>query len=1552
MELFLGLLVLIIGYAWGQSSQQKKQQKQARSAPPAETAMLNNQHWGLLWGQLAEFQRLHHQKQLSTESWLQVVQKLFEHDLPHHQLRTWLRSQPNYAIWQHREVLQQRLELLQVQGLIAPEELERCQQNLAQVLPYWEDTSTAAAVSAAASPKTSQLQIIVETPSDFAPAPGFQAAAQAEPLSDAAHDFLAAQQPKDLLSRLLDLLGLFTTGRWANLVIGLGVVSVVVSSLPLIQEMSSATLIYAVMLMYTLGLLGAGLGLNRRIPWTGQVLTIVSLLILPLDYASVLTLDLAQGLDLAIHWLALLGLPAVAWLALRSLLGRVDLLFLLALTGLGWSSGLLRGAQGLLNSQADAFALFCVTLSMVLMALGSQRVIKQFWVLEGQASDQQPERSEKHTLHHNWLSSFGLLAYLFISALMLPAIYALPWPWIGLTLCCGAGVLAWSASRLRALLHLSLPLPWPAPAKHWLQGLELSCCALMLLAVSLAWGRADVLSLICAVAAMLSLWLSAAYPQQTQRWGGYSLSALLGSGGLLLLSADWTPDGQSLLLAGCSLTLVIWGLTGKKNSWRQDAFHQLALLSTAAAWMQIGRFDDWSLQTLAALAILGFIYLRYAVFSQRNLFAYVGIVVSAITAFSVLSVWKPEMEFADYRLYAMGLAWLLLGLGFVIQKLTPQRQAPVLVSALPIADEQRASFWQRLNAERFQPFHFQQRFLKPYPFLFSEPLYNIALLITTVTLLTDLDSLGLTLLGTAFYAAIFLIYPARIWIYLVIMAISDSILDLSGDLLPARYQSWSLVMLGLGWFFVGTLIEELLEARDRKHPDAHHEQQKKFAKPFFHGAILSNVLLLRYFFGDLQNVFSESGWLKITREATPMLLTSVFYVLKMRVYVSKLWLYPGIITATLGLYFGLTGFLPLESPLLVLTAIAFVWLGLSRYLDRHQGIQAWWQELIAHRLPQLDPNSHFAKVHTHNLSSPLWTFGLITACCSLLFSSLLIPYQPLELANEFEIALLKHSSPGLLYVLQSLNFLLLALFFLLSQPLKSRLLWLQGMIMLSLSLGACWLVQELSRLQQLHLVFSSLTLIWTGGWAVFRSRCPGDTQLVLARGTLLLSGISLGFLPFSSSSSLLVLSTSCLLLSWLLRLALTQQPWHLYAIIANLLFTAEIVFRGQAGIPGSNWQQGFISPLLLSPLVLGLWFQARRFQTSFNKHFEYLNAGLLTIHLLGLLNMYLLASEASEPQLYLQLLLGTWAAIWGSAAYLLSTTQASKWLYGLLAYAALLAGILLHFSHHSLWLLLACPWLFYGLFRKTRQQAFQWAALLTPICLSFWMFLLAPAFESGWGVLWKNLPFMAWVLFYFQAGKGRAAHSRYWWLAAGWLNFSWVYMLLTGIQVLQQHLFSAVVGLTLLWQALFLLPALSGLVLAYRVLNKQPDRNQLFYLSQTVLLLIPLFTWLAFADPETLLEQSLSWFAVFEFALLLGLLALASVRLRLRALLKMVLFTLALLLTGAVLYILLKGHWSLRWSLFIATGFLLIFGGNLLQSRQQELRLQLERLQLYLLTWT
>ncbi|MEZ0371185.1 MAG: hypothetical protein ACAI44_18975, partial [Candidatus Sericytochromatia bacterium] len=905
-------------------------------------------------------------------------------------------------------------------------------------------------------------------------------------------------------------------------------------------------------------------------------------------------------------------------------------------------------------------------------------------------------------------------------------------------------------------------------------------------------------------------------------------------------------------------------------------------------------------------------------------------------------------------LYAMYLSFGFLAAGYAIQS-----RSPLATGEAAQVSPVTRSRWQRLLGEDLiQPFHFQQRFASPLPYIFSEPLYNLGLLMTSLALLMDLGDSLPAAVAAVFFGLIFMVYPSRIWIYFVITAATGGLLDLIEDALPGRYHNWGFLFLSMGWFFVGSLVEELLSAHDRRKPDPDHRMsgQQAWARPFFHGALFANLLLLKYYFGDLQHVFDAEGWRKLSEEILPMALTSFFYVLKLRVYVSKLWLYPGLITATLGLYFGLGGLLPAEANLLLLSAIAWLWLGLGTLFNRSRPVQDYLREMVRHRLPDIDPESRFYLFHIHDFGSPFYAFAFLIAAVVLALSTALIPQQSAVFNHEFAFAL-SLSNPATLYLCQLLNFAALSAFFLLHYPVRIpqlvggfetrvRPAGLAYLPILSLTLGLLWLGSEALTLRNLGLVLALLALVWLGLSQLWQLRTGTGMQPALRHSVLVLcAGAFIYSLPEPSSLVLATLPLLAISFGWLL--AGDTRPGYVYGLFASLgLEMAAVPLLWPDASPYSLK----LVPLCFFGLLTALTLLAHRRQAPFAFHYLIMAQclGFLTpCFILGDLLQWKDGLLPGAPGAVLVLWLGVFALM----ALLLELFTDANPGWSLLALFTAVLVCLYSFPWSGLPLALLAP-AGYWVWTRLRHGKDHWSALaelgmvlaqVLPPLVFIRLFLLPLGLAESPGTYLLRLLSLAPLLGGYAWLAHSQRHKAQWWWLAFMANWGWIYA--WGAPHLEEPPPQSV-GLLIAWHLLFVLPGLSLVLLGRHTLSKPNEKNQLSYIG---LFLIYLPALLGLAISASL---PLRIFSGLEFLLLTALLCWLSTRLKLRALLYMALTASCCFILGGGVYVFATGGLLGRWSLFIGLGAILIATGTLFQARADKLQLAFNRLYGQLVTWS
>ncbi len=863
-----------------------------------------------------------------------------------------------------------------------------------------------------------------------------------------------APDTEDLLQHTLNLLDRLSHRNSANPLVLIGLLALLLSLMPLLAHLTTPSALYGVLFGYSCGMAFTSRFLSARFPWTTRMLDYLTLGILPLNYLTLLTLP--QDLTGRLAAVGVLGiLPLLSVQALRRSCEETPIPYVIAL----WGSGCVLPLT--LDIPLWAGLLISMSLSFVgYRALFQSREIPHRLAAVGAKAAYLWAHLALLPLFYNGeLWHWGLV--LVFTGLLCFALARKLSAWVVLEQRYQKAVYAQDAVALLCWLSAALTFsPWPL-----LQSLVALCITALGFQYALKTHAPEALSrvyrLSCGVTGLA--------------FGGIFLPVI---GAFLAHHADGMAFLFSLLLALFTLSVGLLRRHRPYFHWNAPLAHS-SLSASVLVWGLLAHYGDWSWAGVLSLLILGSVYLYHAYFTdtrldqsrgadvRRHTLSYGGLSSILLAILSASQLIWPVTELESYRYVLMGLAWSTMLLGLIHQTFTKHTS--------------QHDHWQKV---------------------YREPAYNLALFMASLALLMRLEDMSMMLVGGLFYTLSFKVYPSRMWLYLAITTFSDSLLAWSNHMLPERYHSMSLLTLTLGWFFVGTLIEELLHAQDQLQPDAAYTRQKRFAQPFFHGALALNLLLLQQIWGDLHTLFEPTGWQRMSEHSLPILLTGLFYTLKMRVYVSKLWLYPGIMTTTLGLYFALGQWLPAESLLLHLSLIGLFWWELSRYVSQHAGIQRLWQEVIVRRRPNTQDFEPFYQTHLADFASPLRVTGGIILGFSLLLSLALIPYRPLELEQIMALAFLRAEAAPQVYLFQICNFALLTLSFMRMG---------KGGILLSAlatSGGVLWLVQEQSTQQQLPFVFAAVALFWSLIWWSFRQECTPLHHKYLhwiSNGLLLLS---------------------------------------------------------------------------------------------------------------------------------------------------------------------------------------------------------------------------------------------------------------------------------------------------------------------------------------------------------------------------------------------------------------------------------------------------------------
>lgn len=1353
---------------------------------------------------------------------------------------------------------------------------------------------------------------------------------------------LKPQRPTgDLMSQGLHLLEACLSPRGAQGLVGIGLFCALVSALPLLQSLAvslGGSALAWVLLLYSTGLWGGAQPLRHDFPWTSRSLLTLVLGAVPLNYLALASLDPALNINRWLFLPALALLPLMAWRSLRTLRpDHDDPLYVISLAGLGCCSAFLPGlsiplmARGL---DPGLLPLGFLSLSGGLLAYGLWRVLRQLWLHE-----------QRHNLPESLLLS-ALLLYAWAAG---TSLYALPGASFGLALLLPALMLTLISRRLRQVCRLMLGEA--APSSNWPSAWRKAVTGCEGLAATLA-GCAALLGqehyLLPGLSAGLLLWLTLMQTGLSVRTSVVQISFAflsLASLGLSIyqVGQHQPADSAALVLAASALMLGLLARLGlhselqvskRFSSWNLG-FHSQALLLTGASIWQISRFMDWSSLTTGALVCLTLYGVCAALWLGRSFAGYATVATGMMAAFSAVVLTEPLRSLDSWRWFALGLSFGMLAGGWLIERLSPGGQQLSLAVGTQTALSGR--FSRLLRRELPDPYRFRQRFVSSVPYLFAEPLYNLALLMLTGAWLLNLGDLSFSLCAAMFYTIVFAIYPSRLWVYLVLLSLSDGLIGTVHQLLPGRYQSWGFVMVGMGWFFAGMLLEELLAARDRRHPAAEYEAQKQLVKPFFHAALAANALMLKHVFGEVQTAAGSESWDAAAAQAWPMLLTSGLYMLKLRVWVSRLWFYPGMLTVTMGLYFGLGRLLPLEGHLLLLTIAAWVWAGTGRLWQRSEALSSWWHELAEFRLGEQARDPHYFRAHLDKPESPFYILALLAGCVSLGFSLLLIPAQLLNWEQAVPLSFLTQSRPEWLDGFQVLNLGLLAALFGFALPggPRARVVFDSG-VMLSLSGALLWAGRNQLSLDTLPIGLLLLALSWQLlgllGQRVLR---PGLLRcLQVSSPVFALSGAAAMLLGTSALHDVIGLG----LLAALCAVSLQQRAasWQVHVINVCWLTGLWLALALEPKLDSPPLLMIQLGLCLAGSVMLALSWRVPALARSLQGwSAAYLSiTGLILLVIANVLLMPILqgyASLADPGSLNLLLTLSlpwlvllVWQACYSqlliplvpSAILLISALGLLRqpWL------APLLMSLLGPALTQVLRLSDSSPW----------RRPLRVGLLASPILLQLPVLLAPPGLTPGLTALWQSLHLVAGSgLYAWLAFRQGAGQRRYLWGALLIAELAWEWAFWQGLGL---HLDASAGALMLQVHATLMPLGLSFLLLAPHLVKRPAEQDQLTYLGLSLLLLMPL-SLLAIKGsglPKGLL--------LFELAAEVTLILLLALRWRRKALLYTGLSVGLCLAFGLSGGLLLYGSTWIRWAMFLGLGLSLAGFGLLIQQRQEWLR--------------
>ncbi|MBC7475434.1 MAG: hypothetical protein H7263_14180, partial [Candidatus Sericytochromatia bacterium] len=659
------------------------------------------------------------------------------------------------------------------------------------------------------------------------------------------------------------------SGKWF---VFLGVMLMVLSSFPIIREINSNSLIYLVLLLYSIGLFGSGYLTRKYFPWTGNVFYLVSILITPVILASVTSLDFYNKVDLLIACFTFVSIPLINYLVLKTLYNKLRFSYFIIFVLLGLSAALPAKIQDLfsqLNLLNSDFETLTLLLLFSLLFLGS-KILNNDLKIDKTSNNVKPILILHSLLIYIYfilissnnfsLQSYGLIVILIASLL-------------------------WNiAQKIKCLIKVDnievniLPM---------LKNIIISGYILSFISPIISFSDISKFIITCFIGLIMYVFNQDLFKQSSTKdelsvFGNHQNKYLKFfnniMGGLffnsfmyfILILWNLTNDIQSMIISITMLIIVLLANIKKFEKWK-ESFYFISILTSIDIWAKISLFDSWSSYTFISMFILSSIYLLNSIYYKRNVLSYVSIVTFSIAYFSLISVINPTMSFYNYRYYAVLLSFLYLSSGYFIQlrfsnsNKIDLNKKEVIKSSMTLKT--------LFNDDTVNPYRFQDRFSSIFPYLISEPLYNLALLMTSFSVLVNLKDYTLSIPATIFYILVFKIYPSRLWIYFALTSVTSGFIGFITGVIPDKYQNWGFIFISFNWFFVGTIVEEFFEAYERKNNNLFH-QEKKYAQPFFQVALIINILLLRYFFVDLQNITSPEGLKKVQEELLPIVFTS------------------------------------------------------------------------------------------------------------------------------------------------------------------------------------------------------------------------------------------------------------------------------------------------------------------------------------------------------------------------------------------------------------------------------------------------------------------------------------------------------------------------------------------------------------------------------------------------------------------------------------------------------------------------------------------------------
>jgi hypothetical protein len=1344
----------------------------------------------------------------------------------------------------------------------------------------------------------------------------------------------------NLLISFLELI----SGKWF---VFLGVILMLFSSYPVIKEMSSTSLVYLILLTYSTGLFGSGYFIRKSLPWTGDVFYIITLLATPVILASATSLNFSTQTDFIITGVTLLIVPATSYIILKTLYKELKLNYFIVFILLALSSSLPRYLENPfynLGFLREDFETFIVFLFFALISAGSFFLAKSLTI-------NKESNNLKQTFLLNLLLVFVYFIIVSTNNVSLPA--------YGLIMMFMASLLLFNVKKLKNILndqHLS--------KNKFITVKNLATTGFILSALSPVLAFNDLTKLVLVTFSGFILYISVwnLFSFKSYKFLNQSLNGIFYISFMIYLLKSWSlsSDIQSLMISGITLLLVFAGnIKDFKNA--KSTLYFISLTTSVIVWVKISIFDSWSVNTILSLFILSFIYLMNSLYHKRNVLSYISVVTFTIASFSLITVVNPYINFYYYRYFAVLFSFLYLSVGYLVQLRYSNHKTAKLLK-----EPEKPGI--NLAKDFIRPFNFQDRFVSLFPYLISEPLYNLALLMTSISVLVNFKDYTIAIPAALFYICVFKIYPSRLWIYFALTAATDGFLNIITNVLPAKYQGWGFIFLSFNWFFIGVIVEELFEAYERKGRNFVHID-KKYAQPFFQGALIVNIFLLKYFFIDLINVNSQQGWLKLEQELFQIMIISLLYLLKMRAYISKLWLFPCIGVASLVIFFKSISLLGAEYTLLIMTFISFLWLAAGTFFNRSQKCVEYVKSIVVHKLPNININSKYYRNHIYDFASPFYIFSFLCASVSLFISALLIPKYAVSFARslEFGFSQLNISNLNTFYFVQILNFVLIAVFFTIFYP--KRILLLDGnyqetkfpksikiLPVTSITLNFFWIYNFLLTFNDIAIFISGTALIWTVfyGLSVFLQREkkePGLKVNIYYFSISIFLG-SVGFLLTSFyalnkiNHQLINPSFAFLIATFTLLFAITRVSFLIYFIEASLFAFFTFFFSPV------YWFETIYTIYAFAFINFALLILTNRFQNKFSDRFNELT------------NILAFAFPFFISYIDNRFHTVEYFSLAGFTFYFLRSLYDQSRIYPVLSF--LMLGISFYYYSTSLYtynfafFAVASCYIFYGFtlklhniqFDKFKQSMIIFSASLPLFILSNWYF---GEFTRRCIRDYENYPSATYFLilvvssffiypFIAHTIKIHRLKMLFWWITAIFANlleiplFNLLNLFSIGINMPQLIITS--IGISFL--------------LLSRIGSDNNYKNDCIYIGQFFLLIYPYFIYKFGYNNFYYYSENIKYIFLFQFSLYLILIAFLiylSFKCHRKAYLYFNLFVISFLLLTEIPYAFINGDWLVKWGMLLSFGAITTFSGIQIETKKELIKNKISEISNTLKEW-